>query len=65
MGVQDAKFNEAFTALKEAVKYKRESWQTWSNYAEAALQTNNLQAAFTGLKQVRFVALALAAKFGM
>ena len=37
---------EAFSALSEAVKIKRESWQTWSNYAQAALQTgNNLPAA--------------------
>ena len=37
---------EAFSALGEAVKLKRDSWQTWSNYAQAALQTdNNLPAA--------------------
>lgn len=32
---------EAFSALSEAVKYKRDSWQTWSNYGQAAAQTGN------------------------
>ena len=37
---------EAFSALSEAVKYKRDSWQTWANYGQAAAQTgNNLPAA--------------------
>ncbi|DBB11777.1 hypothetical protein WJX82_011005 [Trebouxia sp. C0006] len=37
---------EAFSALREAVKYKRDSWQTWANYGQAAAQTgNNLPAA--------------------
>ena len=50
--LQDGKFKAAFTALKEAVKHKTENWQTWSNYSEAAYQTENLQAAFHGLQQV-------------
>ena len=32
---------EAFSALSEAVKFKRDSWQTWSNYGQAAAQTGN------------------------
>ena len=32
---------EAFSALSEAVKYKRESWQTWANYGQAAAQTGH------------------------
>ena len=43
---QERRFPEAFSALSEAVKHKRESWQTWANYAHAALQTGRpLQAA--------------------
>ena len=32
---------QAFSALSEAVKYNRDSWQTWSNYGQAAAQTGN------------------------
>ncbi len=38
---QERRFREAFSALGEAVKHKRESWQTWANYAHAALQTGH------------------------
>ena len=38
---QERRFREAFSALGEAVKFKRESWQTWANYAHAALQTGH------------------------
>lgn len=44
---------EAFTALGEAVRYKRDSWQTWENYAQAALQTGKLAHAARGLTQAR------------
>ncbi|KAL0021241.1 hypothetical protein WJX79_008144 [Trebouxia sp. C0005] len=40
---------KAFSALSEAVKYKRDSWQTWSNYGQAAAQTG------TGLPAARAV----------
>lgn len=43
---------EAFSALSEAVKLKRESWQTWSNYAQAALQTDNNLPAARAVQQV-------------
>ena len=32
---------QAFSALSEAVKFNRDSWQTWSNYGHAAAQTSN------------------------
>ncbi len=49
---QECRFKEAFSALSEAVKYKRESWQTWSNYAHAAVQTQNYLQAARGILQV-------------
>ena len=44
---------EAFSAACEATKHKRGSWQTWENYAHAALQSGALQQACRGLAQVR------------
>ncbi len=43
----------AFSALSEAVKHKRDSWQTWENYARAALASGHYQAALRGLQRVR------------
>ena len=34
------------------MKYKRGSWQTWSNYAHAAVQTQNYLQAARGILQV-------------
>ena len=50
--MQERHFKEAFSALSEAVKFKRESWQTWSNYAHAAVQTQNHLQAARGILQV-------------
>ena len=50
--MQERHFKEAFSALSEAVKFKRESWQTWSNYAHAAVQTQNHVQAARGILQV-------------
>ena len=49
--MQERHFKEAFSALSEAVKFKRESWQTWSNYAHAAVQTQNYLPAARGILQ--------------
>ena len=49
---QDGNYKEAFSAFKEAVRYKRDSWQTWSNYAAAAVQTDSFQAAARAVEQV-------------
>ncbi|KAJ8425179.1 hypothetical protein Cgig2_010788 [Carnegiea gigantea] len=35
------KREEAFIAFKEALKYKRNSWQMWENYAEVAADVGN------------------------
>ena len=43
---------EAFNALSEAVKVKRDSWQTWGNYAQAAAQTGHWLQAARGVLQV-------------
>ena len=51
-GAQERRFAEAFSALSEAVKLKRESWQAWSNYAHAAVQTQNFLPAARGILQV-------------
>jgi phage tail protein X len=50
---QERRFPEAFSALSEAVKYKRESWQTWANYAHAALQTGQPLQGTRGVAQAR------------
>lgn len=55
-GVQERRYKEAFSALSEAVKYKRESWQTWANYAHAAVQTSNHLQAARGVCQVACLA---------
>ena len=49
---QGGKYKEAFSSFKEAVKYKRDSWQTWSNYAAAAVKTESFQAAARAVEQV-------------
>ena len=50
--LQESKYKEAYSALGEAVKYKRDSWQTWSNFAAAAVKTGNLQPAARAVEQV-------------
>ena len=55
--MQERHFKEAFSALSEAVKFKRESWQTWSNYAHAAVQTQNFLQAARGILQVTATSL--------
>lgn len=58
--MQEGKFKEAFSAFKEAVKYKRDSWQLWSNYAAAALKTGSFQAAARAVEQVKHFARHIA-----
>lgn len=50
--MQEGHFKEAFSALSEAVKFKRDSWQTWANYAHAAVQTGSFLPAARGIAQV-------------
>lgn len=51
--LQGGTFPAALSALAEAVKYRRESWQTWSNYALAAARTGAWAQALRGAQQVR------------
>jgi hypothetical protein len=57
--VQEGHHREAFSALSEAVKHKRDSWQTWANYVHAAIQTGNLLQAARGIAQVRSLSYEL------
>ena len=50
---------EAFSALSEAVKYKRDSWQTWANYGQAAAQTGNNLPAARAVQQARCLPIDL------
>ena len=50
--LQRSSFPAALSALGEAVKYRRDSWQTWSNYALAAVRTGAWQQALRGAQQV-------------
>lgn len=46
------KREEAFMAFKEALKYKRNSWQMWENYAEVAADVGNFAQAIEATKMV-------------
>ena len=50
---------EAFSALSEAVKYKRDSWQTWANYGQAAAQTGNNLPAARAVQKASFLPIDL------
>ncbi|EFJ51673.1 hypothetical protein VOLCADRAFT_87348 [Volvox carteri f. nagariensis] len=43
-------YKPAFAALSESVRHKRDSWQTWENYARAALASGHYQQAVRGLQ---------------
>lgn len=43
---------EAFIAFKEALKFKRNSWQLWENYSHVALDTGNIGQALEAVQQV-------------
>lgn len=44
---------EALHASEQAIKYKRDSWQTWENYATAAAKAGVMPACVRALSQVR------------
>lgn len=50
--LQGERWLEAYSALGEAIKLKRGSWQTWSNYALAAMRTDHPVQACRGILQV-------------
>ncbi|OMO78491.1 Tetratricopeptide-like helical [Corchorus capsularis] len=46
------KSKESFTAFKEALKYKRDSWQMWENYGHVAFDVGNISQALEAIKMV-------------
>jgi len=55
---QAGRHAEALSALGEAVRLKRDSWQTWSNYAQAAASAGQPLQAARGAIQVRACLMA-------
>ena len=45
-------WRKAFAALKEAVRLRRESWQLWDNYVEAALRCGYTMLAVHGIEKI-------------
>lgn len=43
---------EAFIAFKEALKFRRNSWQMWENYSQVAMDTGNFGQALEAIKMV-------------
>lgn len=50
--LQEGAWREALHASEQAVKHKRDSWQTWDNYALAAAKGGAPAAAVRGLAEV-------------
>ncbi|XP_024041240.1 tetratricopeptide repeat protein 27 isoform X4 [Citrus clementina] len=46
------KSKEAFIAFKEALKFKRNSWQLWENYSHVALDVGNIGQALEAVQTV-------------
>ncbi|XVF70707.1 hypothetical protein PTKIN_Ptkin11bG0184200 [Pterospermum kingtungense] len=46
------KSKESFIAFKEALKYKRDSWQLWENYSHVAVDVGNISQALDAVKMV-------------
>lgn len=46
------KSKEAFIAFKEALKFKRNSWQLWENYSHVALDVGNVGQALEAVQMV-------------
>lgn len=43
---------EAFIAFKEALKFKRDSWQLWDNYGNVAMDVGNVSQALEAIQKV-------------
>lgn len=50
--LQQGGWREALQASEQAVKYKRDSWQTWDNYATAAAKAGGMSSCVRALAQV-------------
>ncbi|TYI96931.1 hypothetical protein E1A91_D01G108600v1 [Gossypium mustelinum] len=46
------KSKESFIAFKEALKYKRDSWQMWENYSQVAFDVGNIGQSLEAIKMV-------------
>ncbi|TKY73746.1 Tetratricopeptide repeat protein 27-like [Spatholobus suberectus] len=46
------KSKEAFIAFKEALKFKRNSWQLWENYSHVAVDIGNIIQALEGVQMI-------------
>ncbi|RDX70742.1 Tetratricopeptide repeat protein 27 [Mucuna pruriens] len=46
------KSKEAFIAFKEALKFKRNSWQLWENYSHVAVDIGNISQALEGVQMI-------------
>ncbi|XP_077247270.1 uncharacterized protein LOC143887041 [Tasmannia lanceolata] len=46
------KSKKAFIAFKEALKFRRSSWQMWENYSQVAMDINNFSQALEATKMV-------------
>ncbi|KAK6228980.1 hypothetical protein SCA6_017931 [Theobroma cacao] len=46
------KSKESYIAFKEALKYKRDSWQMWENYSHVAFDVGNIGQALEAIKMV-------------
>jgi tetratricopeptide (TPR) repeat protein len=57
--LQQGGWKEALQASEQAVKYKRDSWQTWDNYATAAAKAGVMSGCVRALTQVRHCGCSL------
>lgn len=62
--LQEGGWREALHAAEQAVKLKRESWQTWDNYALAASKAGAPTACVRGLAEVCCVFLCVGRRAG-
>ncbi|KAG8502942.1 hypothetical protein CXB51_000730 [Gossypium anomalum] len=46
------KSKESFIAFKEALKYKRDSWQMWENYSQVSFDVGNIGQSLEAIKMV-------------
>ncbi|KAI3943018.1 hypothetical protein MKX01_024941 [Papaver californicum] len=45
-------YKKAFTAFKEALKFRRSSWQMWENFSQVSFEIGNLRQALEATKKV-------------
>lgn len=50
--MKNKKYKPAFLAFKEALKFRRKTWQLWENFSHVAIEVGNLQQALEATSQV-------------